>query len=827
MAEYAEIYVLDATLRIDCAYDYYIPPDLRRDVLCGDFVTVPFGTANIRRIGLVTALKSTPENDNIEHKPIISVCSKTMSLSKEALGLCFFIKEQTLCTIGDAVRAVIPASVLSRLEEIYRPSGEPVAGTELDVSERLVFEYIKKRACVSREALKSKFGPITDTVLKKLTASRLVLKEHELKGGTEKYDEYYSLAISAEHAAEIAEGTRAPKLRSAKQAELLLYFSGLENGEAEASAAISACSASKAQLTALCEKGLLKKEKRTVDRSLIPTSDDCECSEIVLNDEQQAAFDALCRLSDGERAHGALLYGVTGSGKTAVMLRLIDRVLESGRGAIVLLPEIALTPQSLRIFCSRYGQRVAIIHSGLSAGERYDTYRRIRNGGADVVIGTRSAVFAPLERLGLIIIDEEQEHTYKSDMNPKYHTRDVARYRCAYHKGLMLLASATPSFESYKKALDGSYALIELKSRYGGASLPSAIVEDMRSELQTGNISPLGSKLCSRLLQNYKDGNQSILFLNRRGYNNFFSCSSCGEAVKCPQCSVSMTYHTSNKSYDSGYLACHWCGRRLPVPTECPSCGSAHLARIGYGTQRVEQELSELMPSARILRMDTDTTGEKGSYEKLLGSFRRHEADILLGTQMVTKGHDFPDVTLVGVLLADTSLYLDDFRASERTFAMLTQVIGRAGRASKSGVAVIQTNNPDNECIRLACAQDYGAFYESEIKLRKLLVFPPFCDIALLTLTCHDEKELLKAATMLSEKLSEYMRGEYADIPLMVYGPFEAPVYKVDGKYRMRTVIKCRINKRSREMLSALTIHFSSSQRRTLSLSVDINPTNL
>jgi primosomal protein N' (replication factor Y) len=288
-----------------------------------------------------------------------------------------------------------------------------------------------------------------------------------------------------------------------------------------------------------------------------------------------------------------------------------------------------------------------------------------------------------------------------------------------------------------------------------------------------------------------------------------------------------MTYHTNKGSYDSGYLACHWCGKRIPVPESCPSCGGEHLAKMGYGTQRVEQELSSLLPDAEVLRMDTDTTNVKDAYDTLLGKFRRHEADILLGTQMKTKGHDFPDVTLVGVLLADASLYIDDYRAAERTFAMLTQVIGRAGRASKKGLALIQTNNPDNECIRLACAQDYKAFYESEIKIRKLLVFPPFCDIALLTLTSSDEKELLKASKLLSDKVSEYMKGEYSDLPLVVYGPFEAPVYKVDGKYRMRMVIKCRINKRSRAMLTEILKYFSGSGAKGLSLSVDINPTNL
>ena len=830
MSEYAGIHLIDTTYCIDNAFDYYIPPHLRRDILCGDFVTVPFGTANRKKLGVVVSLKDRPDKKNIDCKPILSVCDRSISLSEEALGLCFFIKEQTLCTVGDAVRAMVPASVLSKLEEIYKATDTPLPDrAEIDPPTLLICEYIRKKGSVSFSLLKSKFGPAAEPSVKRLTALGLIVRDFAVRSASRKLSNCYSLAVSPQRAADIAGGVDGEiRMRSQKQCDILLYLSTFAEGEeAEEKSILDACGATKAQLTALCDKGLINAVSIEVDRGLELVSYKKQHKEIKLNEEQQCALEKLTELSDSGEAHGALLHGVTGSGKTSVMMKIIDHVLEQGRGVIVLLPEIALTPQSLEIFCSRYGDRVAIIHSGLSSGERFDTYRRIKSGNADVVIGTRSAVFAPINDLGLIIIDEEQEHTYKSDMNPKYHTRDVARYRCAYHRSLMLLASATPSFDSYKKALDGKYTLIELNHRYGGAALPTTVVEDMRAEVQAGNISPLSSTLCRRLLQNQKDKNQSILFLNRRGYNNFLSCRTCGEAIKCPECSVSMTYHTNTSSYDSGYLACHWCGRRMPVPDVCPACGGAHLSRMGYGTQRVEQELCELLPDARILRMDTDTTTAKSSYETLLGKFRHHEADILLGTQMVTKGHDFPDVTLVGVLLADASLYLDDYRAAERTFAMLTQVIGRAGRGSKPGVAVIQTNNPDNECIKFACAQDYKAFYESEIRLRKLLVFPPFCDIALLTLTSPDEKELLKASSLLSEKIVGAMKGEYSDLPLMVYGPFEAPVYKVDNKYRMRMVVKCRINKRCRAMLSEILKFFSGSGANGLSLSIDINPTNL
>ena len=493
----------------------------------------------------------------------------------------------------------------------------------------------------------------------------------------------------------------------------------------------------------------------------------------------------------------------------------------------MLLPEISLTPQTLGIFCSRYGERVAIIHSGLSAGERLDTFRRIKSGGADIVIGTRSAVFAPLPNLGLIVIDEEQEHTYKSDQNPKYHARDIARFRCAHCKALMLLASATPSFESYFKAKEGKYTLIKLTHRYGKAKLPRVSVVDMRKASAGGMNSPIGNLLCEKLVEKIHNGEQSILFLNRRGYNNFISCQTCGSAISCPTCSVSMTYHTYGKAYNTGELRCHWCGKRIPLPMVCPECGSEHLTKMGYGTQRVEQELTSLLPLSRIIRMDTDTTTTKSAYEKLLGQFRAREADVLLGTQMVTKGHDFPAVTLVGVLSADASLYLDDYRAAERTFAMLTQVIGRAGRSDKEGEAIIQTSNPDHECIKLACEQNYDEFYEREIRLRKELCFPPFCDIAVISLSSTLENELHKASAQITEQIASISKKDFSDIPLVVFGPFEAPVYKVENKYRLRTVLKCRLNKRSREFFAILLKNFAKTNNKYVNMSIDFNPSNL
>ena len=494
----------------------------------------------------------------------------------------------------------------------------------------------------------------------------------------------------------------------------------------------------------------------------------------------------------------------------------------------MLLPEIALTPRTIQTFTSLYGDVVAVVHSGLSAGERADSYAKIHSGEARVVVGTRSAIFSPVQNLGLVVIDEEHETTYKSDTSPKYHARDIARFRCAKSGAVMLLSSATPALESYTKALEGKYKLLKLTERPGDATLPEVKIYDMRREAQSfGNLSPLGTMLKEELAQVTQRGDQAVLFLNRRGYNTSVSCKSCGEVVTCPNCSISLNYHTKRGSYTEGFLFCHWCGYKTAVSRVCSSCGSEHLLKTGFGTQRIEQELCELLPDKKILRMDADSTAEKHSTADILARFRDRQGDVLLGTQMVTKGHDFPDVTLVGVLLADMSIYTDDYHANERTFSMLTQVIGRAGRSDKKGTAVIQTANPDNDTIKLACKQDYESFYQSEIRLRKLLVFPPYCDIALINVTCAYENDALLGATAVRESMNKLLGTEFTDTPMVVFGPFEAPVYKVEGKYRMRIVVKCKLNRRSREMFSRLLIDFGKNNKGRSAISVNFNPSGL
>ncbi len=610
-------------------------------------------------------------------------------------------------------------------------------------------------------------------------------------------------------------------IRSEGQRNIIRYLKDIKS--AEASLVRELTGVSFANISALKEKGIIEiTEEEEIRNPYLEISKERDKSEIILSSEQTAAYRKIEELYLENAPKAALLFGVTGSGKTKVIMKAIDRVIADGKTVIMMVPEIALTPQTVGIFCKRYGERVAVIHSSLSKGERLDAYRRIQRGEVDLVIGTRSAGFAPIKNLGMIVIDEEHEHTYKSESNPKYHARDVAAFRAGQNNALMLLASATPSLESYYKAQNGKYTLIRLTERYGGAKLPEAIIVDMREELRLGNITPISERLLTSLSEAYENEEQAILFLNRRGYNSQISCKSCGEVITCPRCSVSLTYHTGK---DGGKLLCHLCGYTDRVPRVCPSCSEENLSFLGFGTQKAEGTLGEYIPDMRVMRMDADTTGGKLSYDRMIDDFRRGSYDILLGTQMVAKGHDFPRVTLVGVLLADSSLYVSDFRASERTFSLLTQVIGRAGRATKNGKAIIQTYSPSNEIIRLACAQDYESFYKGEIAVRRELSYPPFCDMVQLTLTSEDEREVLLAAKALSDLIIKKLNEDFSALAATVFGPFEAQVYKLNEKYRMRMVVKCRLSREARRLFHLLLCDFADNRKVTLA--IDLNPLSI
>ena len=586
-------------------------------------------------------------------------------------------------------------------------------------------------------------------------------------------------------------GTLPPKPKpTAKQLAAVALLGGGERTQTE----LEEKGISRAVLDNLCTKGVLEcsKVNKSIDLyASIPLKND----PILLTSEQQAAYDALLPHLEDAEPHSALLYGVTGSGKTLVFLKLIERCLQLGRRALVLVPEISLTPQMILRLKSQFGRRVAVQHSALNHTERLLQWQMIQDGGADIVVGTRSAIFSPLENIGLVIIDEEQEHTYRSESAPRYAAHEVARQRAAENGALLLLASATPSTESYFAAQHGRTQLVRLTQRYGGNPLPHVEIVDMRAELASGNPREISLALEDAIRRNLEAEKQTILLLNRRGYQTIAQCEDCREVLKCAKCSVPMVYHKSAHK-----LLCHYCGSQLdPPPQKCPACGGT-LQYRGFGTQKAEEELAKLFPEARILRMDQDSTAAKDAHEKLLAKFARHEYDIMVGTQMVAKGLDFEDVTLVGVLGIDSLLFAQGFRAYETVFSLITQVVGRSGRAKDPGFAIIQTTDPDNPVLNLAAAQDYDAFFEQEIAYRKLGLYPPFCGLCVVGFSGPKEIEVARAAARFSALLGR-QAAQQPDLPLRVLGPTPGNIEKINENYRYKLTIKCRADKRFRDLV--------------------------
>lgn len=595
----------------------------------------------------------------------------------------------------------------------------------------------------------------------------------------------------------------------------------LDIGTAGANEICEFCSVGISVLKNLEKNGIIEFYSKEIYRNPYENKEIIDNSEILLSDEQQKAY--LINKNMLGSGKTGLLFGITGSGKTQIYLKLIDDVIKNGKDVIVLVPEIALTPQTLSIFHRRYGDKVAVIHSGLSLGERNDEYKRIDRGVAKIVVGTRSAVFAPVHNLGLIVMDEEQEQTYKSERTPRYNAKDVAKFRVGYNKAYFLMSSATPSIETYSNALNGKYVLSTVTQRYGNAVLPNVITVDMKSEMKNGNKSPISSILLKHLTETIDNGKQAILLINRRGYNTFIACNECGHVITCPNCSISLTYHSYNNR-----LVCHYCGYTKKLDNICPECGSDAVRYSGFGTQRIEEELKSLLPDAKILRMDADTTTAKFSHEKLLEQFGNKEYNILIGTQMVAKGLDFEDVTLVGVVNADNSLYDQNYTASERSFDLITQVVGRAGRRDNSGTAIIQTINPQNETIDFASHQDYIGFYNNEIMLRKLMIYPPFCDIYSATFTGENENTVVLCSKAFFDRLVEYNSDEFKDIKLVVLGPTQAKISKINNTYRYRLAIKCKNSQRIRQMITKILKDVNKDKVYSkVSISISLNPPDI
>lgn len=812
----AKIAVSAATFWIDRPYSYIVPDELKEAVLPGMRVLVPFSRGNRPSEGIVLAVSDETVTEKL--KTVSSVLDRAPVLSDEMIKLSLWMRERYFCTVYDAVKAMLPAglwynlSSSCRIGEGYdRESAFEAASRSEKQTRILEIIFSHGGECDYGEIVSAFGAEDPGAPLRALCKKGVVVTENiGSRKVKDKTTSFAVLNISTEEAAEIASAKRRTAPSQAAVLELLSGFGGASIADIR-----YYTGAGPSAIKRLADDELISLEQVEVfRRPEYRTGERRELPE--LNEAQQKAFDGISELAHEDKPHAALLYGVTGSGKTSVYARLIAEQLASGRSAVMLVPEIALTPQMLETFSSYFGDEIAVLHSSLSVGERYDEWKRIKTGQAHVVIGTRSAVFAPLSDIGIIIIDEEQEDTYKSENSPRYHAREVAKYRCTAANALLLLGSATPNIETTYNAQIGKYGIFTLPARFNEMELPRVEIVDMKKEYRSGNISDLSSVLVNELSENISRGEQSILFLNRRGMSKLISCCECGHTYKCPRCSVNLTYHSANNR-----LMCHYCGYSQKVDQSCPECGGI-LSYVGAGTQKLVEELNELFPEVEVLRMDTDTVSGAGSHDVLLDRFRDEKIPIMVGTQMVTKGLDFPNVTLVGVISADQALYSGDYRASERTFSLITQVVGRSGRGSEPGRAVIQTFTPKNEVIMQAARQDYQSFYRSELELRRLQNCPPFADLFALTAAGTVEADVLSCLDTAKRILTKELSGR-ADVRIL--GPAPLAVVRVNNRFRYRLTISCRDDKEIRELLAQIIIYCSKDPGfKTVTLFGDINP---
>lgn len=817
--KYAALVAVEAaTYAIDKPYEYIIPENLIFKVVPGVRVRVGFGKGNRRTEGLVLDVHEISDSVKISLKPIIELIDDAPVLDAKLIKLALWLREQCFCTFFDVARAMLPSGVWHKFDMAFR-STDVLAFDKADEyvadlqhgTEILKCIFLSGKPCKKKDIV-ALYG---ENCVKKVTdilvdIGAVSICEYITQKATDKTERLVRLDATQE---QLDEYILKKKARPAvcEALKLLGNIGAVSSKELSYFTGITA-----SQLNTLKKNQIISFENVEIYRRPRPASFSKK-SRILLNKQQNDVYDSIA--SDiGKGSSCSLLYGVTGSGKTLVYFKLIEKVISMGKKAILLVPEISLTPQLLEQVYTYFGERTAVMHSALSVGERYDEWKRIRNGEVDVVVGTRSAVFSPLSDIGIIILDEEQEDTYKSSSTPRYHARDAAKFRCVADGAMLLLGSATPSVESMYYASTGKYKLHTLPERFNEHPLPEVIVSDLRKSLSSGSERVIGKELYEQLCKNINNKEQSILFLNRRGSSKYVVCDDCGEIPGCPNCSVPLVYHSKNSR-----LMCHHCGFSERVETSCPHCGGK-IKFVGFGTQRVEQELSELFPDINVIRMDIDTTSQKASHEQLLNKFRDENIPILLGTQMITKGLNFENVTLVGVLYADQAIFCENYKASENAFSLITQVIGRSGRGSKTGRAVIQTYSPNNTIIRSAAMQDYDKFFENELALRKSRNLPPFTDIFSLTVLADDEICALNACAGICSKAKYVLQSEYSDLKARVLGPAPASIVKLNGRYRYKIIMCTENNKRSRDLFSRLIRDFmKDNKNKGMSIIPDIN----
>ncbi len=789
----AGVAVENTAYHFDKLYDYVIPEEYREYAKPGCRVSVSFGRGSYRQ-GMIMRLFETEDISGLKY--IKELLDKDPVMNDELLMLAKEMKDRCFCTLFDACDAMLPTGLSVKMTYNYsakKISDEKILQS-LSNTEKKICEYlILRKTAVRQDRLIKIMGLADDSLLVKLFKKGVIHRTEQVqKRLSDKTVKMVKL-----------ERDEPDRRYTPQQKEVISVLRTV--GEVSVKEVCYFTGVSVSVVDNLVKKGICCYYDAEPPNTEQPDDNIKSVEDIRLTPQQNRAYTSLLEKYRSSEPCVSLLYGITGSGKTSVFMKLIDEVNAENKGVICMVPEISLTPQLLQKFTSRYGNRVAVFHSGLSLSKRLEEWKRVKNGQANIAVGTRSAIFAPLENVGIIVMDEEQEYSYKSSATPRFHARELAKLRCSYNSCMLLLASATPSVESYYYAQMGRYSLETLNSRYGNAQLPYVIKADMNVEQQQGNTSGYSSVLLEAIEDNLDHGQQSIILLNRRGHNTFVSCRSCSEVISCPNCSISLTFHSANNR-----LMCHYCGYSVSAPSECPCCGSSKLRYSGAGTQRAEQELHEIFPGARILRLDTDSTMQRYAYEKKLRAFQEGEYDIMLGTQMVAKGLDFPDVTLVGVMSADNMMHSDDFRSYERTFSLLTQVAGRSGRGGLEGRAIIQTYEPENPIIELAASQDYKAFFSSEIELRKAMLYPPFADICVVAFVGTDKKKTKLAADRFSEMLKVLASAEYGSLPMRVIGPSPAMISKISNKYRFRIIIKFKNSRAFRNMLSTLLCEFGS-----------------
>lgn len=810
----AKIAVSAAVYSIDKPFDYIVSAGME-DIAPGRRVLVPFGKGNKLTEGFVLSV-SASDGGSIPPrlKHIAHLYSGDIALSKADIELGLWMRSRYFCTFFECAAAMLPPGIWSRSPDKYRLSISPDADRPLPVDPHLasvISALAQSEEGLTLSALEKKCG--IKGLLKDLSALERegwVSVEHQLEETDRRRIKIITPDISSMPEGRLSR-TEAVDARRREALALLLDRGSMPEEELRYQTG-----AKPGDMTYLVTHGYAHSDM--IPRYAVRGDEEAMSEPFSLSDRQKEIFDGLaemCRSGAG----CALLHGVTGSGKTAIYIELIRDVISRGRSAMMLVPEISLTPQMVRGFKGHFGDMVAVIHSGLTSAERYDEYMRIKTGRARVVVGTRSAVFAPCRDLGIIILDEEHEGSYRSETAPRYNAADVAKYRCVKSGCLLLLGSATPSVESYYNALHGKYRLFTLDSRFNDAGLPKTIVANMRETLKNGDGGSIGPVLREEMAKNLRRGEQTILFINRRGNARMAVCADCGYVPQCENCSVALTYHSAN-----GRLMCHHCGYSIPLMTECPECGGSHIKLVGCGTQKIEEELADLFPEAKVLRMDADTTTGRRSHEELLDMFGQDKADILLGTQMVAKGLDFPNVTLVGVIDADASLNMGNYLAGEHSFSLISQVVGRAGRRDKPGRAVIQSFSPANPVIEAASRQDYNAFYNYEIEIRELIKAPPFFDICSIFLTSEDEERARQAGEAAAGAVKAAFRGSFSDIAAPVLGPAPASLARLNGKYRYVVSFKGHAGKRVRWLLSDILIWLGSqAQTRGVTAAADIN----